>query len=127
VLSANSEPRVDARLEIVIRDSITLDWPDRANLPADLTGDSIRWRPVADASHCQIMLQHVTREGATTTYTPVYWKNTEATVLPLAKIQTTKAVGEAVNEYQVVVHAFDEAGHLLTSTPEHFGNTLHRA
>ncbi|MEJ2453687.1 MAG: hypothetical protein P8103_05965 [Candidatus Thiodiazotropha sp.] len=120
VLTANSEPVVDARLEIAIRDSITLDWPDRTNLPADLTDDSIRWRAVAAASRYQIMLQHVTRAGATTTYTPVYWKNTEATALPLAEIQTTKAAGEAVNEYQVVVRAFDEAGHLLTATPEHF-------
>ncbi|MCU7844475.1 MAG: carboxypeptidase-like regulatory domain-containing protein [Candidatus Thiodiazotropha sp. (ex Monitilora ramsayi)] len=118
-LTAKPEPQINPQLLITIRDQITLNWPNQEGLPANLTEDSITWHPVTDASNYQIQLQHIEREGSTTTYYPVYWTNTHATSLPLAQIQTTSTAEGSVNEYLVVVHAFDEAGRLMTSSPAH--------
>ncbi|MCU7944618.1 MAG: DUF4198 domain-containing protein [Candidatus Thiodiazotropha sp. (ex Cardiolucina cf. quadrata)] len=119
MLTARTTPHLEAKLEIAIRDNITIGWPNQARIPANLIDDSITWNPVVDASKYQVQLQHIEREGTTTTYSPVYWVNTEATTLPLEQIKTTSAAAGNTNEYQVVVYAFDEAGRLLTSSPVH--------
>ncbi|MCU7796338.1 MAG: carboxypeptidase-like regulatory domain-containing protein [Candidatus Thiodiazotropha sp. (ex Myrtea spinifera)] len=118
-LIAKPEPQIDPQLLINIQDQITLEWPNQEGMPASLTEDNISWHPVADASNYQIQLQHIEREGSTTTYSPVYWMNTDTTSLPLAQIQTTSAAEGSTNEYQVVVHAFDGTGRILTSSPAH--------
>ncbi|MEJ2693965.1 MAG: hypothetical protein P8166_13190 [Candidatus Thiodiazotropha sp.] len=120
ILSAKPEPQPGPILVITIRDSITLDWPSQEGIAANLSDDSITWHPVTDAATYQLQLHQIEREGSTTTYYPVYWINTDATSLPLGQIQTTSAPEGKVNEYQVVVHAFDELGRLLTSSPAHY-------
>ncbi|MEW8525649.1 MAG: hypothetical protein AB2552_21660 [Candidatus Thiodiazotropha endolucinida] len=119
ILTASTTPHLEANLEIVIRDNITIDWPNQAIMPAILNDDSITWNPVTGASNYQVQLQHIEREGTTTTYSPVYWLNTKTTTLPLEQIKTTRTAEDNTNEYQVVVYAFDEAGRLLTSSPIH--------
>ena len=119
-LTASTTPQTDPALEITIRDNLSLDWPDREALPASLSDDTLRWQPVEQAATYQVQLQRITREGSTTSYRTVYWNNTEATALPLAQIRTTSDTDDSLNEYGVLVHAFDDSGRLLTSSPEHF-------
>ncbi|MEW8052597.1 MAG: hypothetical protein AB2792_14590 [Candidatus Thiodiazotropha sp.] len=119
-VTTKPQPHVDAKLELIIRDNITIAWPNKASMPADLESDTITWLPVVDAANYQVQLQHIERQGTTTTYSPVYWVNSDTTALPLEKIRTMKSNDVAVNEYQVVVHAFDEEGRLLASSPTHF-------
>jgi hypothetical protein len=120
VLSTHSEPQPEPALQITIRDNLSLDWPDREAVSATLTDDVIRWQPVENAVSYQVQLQEITREGSTTSYYPVYWNNTGNSKLPLKQIQTTSDAVGSRNEYNVLVHAFDASGQLITSSPEHF-------
>ena len=119
MLTASEDQHSDPKLKIVIRDNIAIDWPNRENTPAALAEDSIGWQPVTGAARYQVQLQQIEREGTTTSYYPVYWENTDATSLPLERIQTIRTEEDSANEYQVVVYAFDPEGRLLSSSPPH--------
>ncbi len=120
VMTATPAPEPDPKLVITIRDNINLSWPSQERIPAELSNDAISWQPVTDAATYQVQLHRIERGDTSTSFYPNYWKNTSATSLPLEQIQTTSATEGSINEYQVVVYAFDEAGRLLSTSPKHF-------
>jgi hypothetical protein len=110
-----------------LRPSITMQWPaaldfdpsKQSEAPiADITKDSIRWKPVPGAAEYEIQVHSVDRENKTMRVRSLVSRRQSGTELPLAQMAQQPRDSSEPSEYSVRIYAFDEDGQLLSMSLE---------
>lgn len=119
-LQATESPTPIAKLDLVMRPDIQLQWPKSQGLTAKPDQNRVAWQPLAEATSYQLQLHRTERDGATTSYIPTAWINTDRTEVPLSDFATIPDDTDKENEYIVRVFAFGNNGELLANSGEYF-------
>jgi hypothetical protein len=113
----STKPRTES-IALAIRPRITMKWPKEPmqNQQASIAASSIQWAPYPSAATYYLEIYHVTREGRTTTFSPVIYRNMSGrNSLPLKELPKEK--GSETEEYGVILKAYDQAGVFISESP----------
>ncbi len=113
----DKKPRTEL-IALTIKPRIIMKWPKDiiANQQASIAASSIQWEPYPSAATYYLEIYRVTREGRTTTFSPImYRKISGSNSLPLKDLPNAK--GSETGEYGVIVKAYDKAGIFIGESP----------
>ena len=112
----------EIHLAVTINDDITLTWPPTGDdqVKASIE-DTIHWEQYPGAVKYFVEIQHVEREGSSSTFHPILSKvlSGETTIL-LSSLKHIKVPGKEAMEYAVSIIAFDEEGSPIAESPESY-------
>jgi hypothetical protein len=105
-------------IAFTIKPRLTMRWPKdlRENQQASIAAFSIQWEPYPLATTYLLEIYRVTREGRTTTFSPIMYRRISGkNSLPLKDLPNTK--GSEIEEYGVIIKAYDQAGVFISESP----------
>ncbi|PLX98863.1 MAG: hypothetical protein C0623_11005 [Desulfuromonas sp.] len=115
-----SENAAKPQVEIRIGRNISMTWPDQNAEKSEATlEDVIRWQEHPDAENYYVVISHMTRDGDTTTYSPITERLLQQHELPLADL--AHAPTDGTSEYSVQVYAFAADGTLVSTSSDSMG------
>ncbi len=114
-VTVNAKAPDNPQVSLLLNQRAALLWPKKMGQKqeASMAKTKISWQPYPKAVDYLVKVQHVTREGTTTTYTPVIHKRVAGTTsLPLSQLAHTRDA-TAKEEYAVTIEAYGPNGDFL--------------
>ncbi|HSB30492.1 MAG TPA: hypothetical protein VLD55_02730, partial [Candidatus Sulfobium mesophilum] len=117
-VTVNKKTPESPQVSLFLNQRVALLWPKKMGQKqeASLAKTKIYWEPYPKAVDYLIKVQHVTREGNTTTYMPVIRKRVKGTTsFPLSQLAHARDTA-AKEEYAVTVEAYDANGDFMSES-----------